>query len=385
MRAWIRETLPEAEEVWAYGMPGIAKDELIASYKSQKNYISLYMDVDAVAKHKEELDAAGLNCGKSCIRFKRLDQLPEATIKAMLRETMAKQAGIASNLIQDRHCRLENNYDNFRPHRTFHLPLLRRGLPAGSAASRTTTSIAWMRRSMPRLTMACSALRAASAPTMSSIPGRVKTPLIRANREEGRSAPPVWREATWDEALDLWPMSWCASSSEHGGDAIGSYASAKATNEDTYVFQKFIRALLGTNNVDHCARLCHAGSVTGLQLAIGSSAMSNSIAEMENLDVFIVTGSNTTETHPVIANFLKRAVRKNGAKLIVIDPRQIDMIDFSTLWLQQNPGTDVAVFQAMAHVDRQRRAVRSKNSSPQRTEGFPGLHGIAGTIHAGVG
>ena len=78
--------------------------------------------------------------------------------------------------------------------------------------------------------------------------------------------------------------------------------------------------------------------------------MSNSIAEMENLEAFIVTGSNTTETHPVIANFLKRAVRKNGAKLIVVDPRRVEMTDFSTVWLQQNPGTDVAVFQAMAHV-----------------------------------
>ncbi len=105
-----------------------------------------------------------------------------------------------------------------------------------------------------------------------------------------------------------------------------------------------------TNNVDHCARLCHAGSVTGLQLAIGSSAMSNSIAEMEHLDTFMVTGSNTTETHPVISLFLKKAVRQNGAKLIVIDPRQIEMTDFATLWLRQKPGTDVAVFQAMAHV-----------------------------------
>jgi uncharacterized protein YdhG (YjbR/CyaY superfamily) len=92
LRAWIRETLPEAEEVWTYSMPGIAKDELIASYKSQKNYISLYMDVDVVADHKKELDAAGLDCGKSCIRFTRLEQLPESTIKAMLRETMARQA-----------------------------------------------------------------------------------------------------------------------------------------------------------------------------------------------------------------------------------------------------------------------------------------------------
>ena len=181
-------------------------------------------------------------------------------------------------------------------------------------------------------------------------PGRVKTPLIRENRADGRSAPPVWRAASWDEALDYVADELVRIAREHGGDAIASYASAKATNEDNYVFQKLMRALLHTNNVDHCARLCHAGSVTGLQLSIGSSAMSNSIAEMENLDTFIITGSNTAETHPVIANFLKRAARENGATLIVIDPRRVEMVDFATLWLRQNPGTDVAVFQAMAHV-----------------------------------
>ncbi len=200
-------------------------------------------------------------------------------------------------------------------------------------------------------------------------PRRIKTPLIRTNRDEGRSAKPIWREASWDEALDFVADELVRIVKENGGDAIASYASAKATNEDTYVFQKFIRALVGTNNVDHCARLCHAGSVTGLQLSIGSSAMSNSIAEMEDLDTFIVTGSNTTETHPVISNYLKRAVRKNGATLIVIDPRRIEMTDFATIWLQQNPGTDVAVFQAMAHV-----IVKEKlydaDFIAQRTEGF---------------
>ncbi len=200
-------------------------------------------------------------------------------------------------------------------------------------------------------------------------PGRIKTPLIRTNRHEGRSARPIWREATWDEALDLVADELTRIAKTDGGDAIASYASAKATNEDNYIFQKVMRALLHTNNVDHCARLCHAGSVTGLQLSIGSSAMSNSIAEMENLEAFIVTGSNTTETHPVISNFLKRAVRKNKAKLIVIDPRKIDMTNFATLWLRQNPGTDVAVFQAMAHV-----VVKEGLFDPefiaQRTEGF---------------
>ncbi|MCB8988471.1 MAG: formate dehydrogenase subunit alpha [Ardenticatenaceae bacterium] len=200
-------------------------------------------------------------------------------------------------------------------------------------------------------------------------PGRVKTPLIRANRAEGRSAKPVWREATWDEALDFVADELVRIAQTYGGDAIATYASAKATNEDTYIFQKFVRALLHTNNVDHCARLCHAGSVTGLQLAIGSSAMSNSIAEMEHLDTFMVTGSNTTETHPVIANFLKRAVRQNGAKLIVVDPRQIGMTDFATIWLRQNPGTDVAVFQAMAHVI-VKEGLYDQDFIRRRTEGF---------------
>jgi formate dehydrogenase alpha subunit len=175
-------------------------------------------------------------------------------------------------------------------------------------------------------------------------PGRLRTPLIRTG------GPGEFREATWDEALALTSEKLAQIVRESGGDSIASYACAKATNEDNYVLQKFVRAVLKTNNVDHCARLCHAGSVTGLQLAIGSSAMSNSIAEMEHLDTFIVTGSNTTETHPVISLFLKRAVRENGAKLIVIDPRQIELTDFATLWLRQKPGTDVAVFQAMAYV-----------------------------------
>ncbi|MEM7116376.1 MAG: formate dehydrogenase subunit alpha [Chloroflexota bacterium] len=200
-------------------------------------------------------------------------------------------------------------------------------------------------------------------------PGRIKTPLIRMNREEGRTANPVWREATWDEALDLVADELSRIAKEYGGDAVASYASAKATNEDNYIYQKVMRALIGTNNVDHCARLCHAGSVTGLQLSIGSSAMSNSIGEMENLEAFIVTGSNTTETHPVIANFLKRAVRKNGAKLIVVDPRRVEMTDHAELWLQQNPGTDVAVFQAMAHVV-VKEELYDTDFIGQRTEGF---------------
>jgi formate dehydrogenase alpha subunit len=200
-------------------------------------------------------------------------------------------------------------------------------------------------------------------------PSRLTDPLIRVNTDDPRSVPSQWHTATWDEALDLVADKFAAIAREHGGDAVGAYASAKATNEDNYLFQKFVRSVLGTNNVDHCARLCHAGSVTGLQLGIGSSAMSNSIAEMESLDTFIVTGSNTTETHPVISLFLKKAVRQNGAKLIVVDPRQIEMTDFATLWLRQKPGTDVAVFQAMAHVIVKEK-LYDEDFIGERTEGF---------------
>ncbi|MCL4249830.1 MAG: formate dehydrogenase subunit alpha [Anaerolineae bacterium] len=196
-------------------------------------------------------------------------------------------------------------------------------------------------------------------------PGRLKTPLIRT----GERGSGEFREATWDEAMALVSERLAELVRTHGGDSIAAYACAKATNEDNYLLQKWLRAVIKTNNIDHCARLCHAGSVTGLQLAIGSSAMSNSIAEMEHLDTFIVTGSNTTETHPVISLFLKRAVRENGAKLIVIDPRQIELTDFATLWLRQKPGTDVAVYQAMAHV-----IVTERLFDPAfiagRTEGF---------------
>ncbi|GAB4576025.1 MAG: hypothetical protein Kow0077_30450 [Anaerolineae bacterium] len=194
-------------------------------------------------------------------------------------------------------------------------------------------------------------------------PSRLTTPLIR------NGGPGEFREATWEEALTLVSERLAHIVRTYGGDSVATYACAKATNEDNYVFQKWVRAVMKTNNVDHCARLCHAGSVTGLQLAIGSSAMSNSIAEMAHLDTFIVTGSNTTETHPVISLFLKKAVRKNGAKLIVIDPRQIELTDFATLWLRQNPGTDVAVFQAMAHVIVKERLYNS-DFIANRTEGF---------------
>ena len=205
-----------------------------------------------------------------------------------------------------------------------------------------------------------------------SHPSRLSQPLIRKDiGEKPRKAIGMegFRPATWDEALDLAADRFVANLREHGKNSVGTFCSAKATNEDNYLFQKFVRGVLGTNNVDHCARLCHAASVAGLQIALGTSAMSNSIAEMAELDVFIVTGSNTTETHPVISTFLRESVVRGNAKLIVVDPRSIEMTEFATLWLRQKPGTDVAVFQAMAHVISEE-ALYNLDFIEARTEGF---------------
>ncbi|HEX9681091.1 MAG TPA: formate dehydrogenase subunit alpha, partial [Anaerolineales bacterium] len=156
---------------------------------------------------------------------------------------------------------------------------------------------------------------------------------------------------------------------EHGAEAMAVYCCAKATNEDNYLLQKMFRALFRSNNVDHCTRLCHAGSVVALQMAIGSSAMSNTASEVIHNDVFIVTGSNTAETHPIIALQMKAAVEKHGAKLIVVDPRRIEMVNYSALWLAQRPGTDVPVFSAMAHVILKEK-LYNETFVRERTEGF---------------
>jgi predicted molibdopterin-dependent oxidoreductase YjgC len=205
---------------------------------------------------------------------------------------------------------------------------------------------------------------------------RLTAPLIRREPQQPGQRRPVtspddWRVATWDEALDFVAGRLLDLRARYGPDSITANACAKASNEDNYLLQKYLRQVIGTNNIDHCARLCHAGSVAGLQLAIGSSAMSNAIAEMASLECFMVIGSNTAETHPVIATFLKQAVHKNGATLIVVDPRQTEMTRHAALWLRHKPGTDTALFNAMAHV-----VVREQLINPdfiaQRTEGFAG-------------
>ncbi len=153
----------------------------------------------------------------------------------------------------------------------------------------------------------------------------------------------VFRTADWDEALDRVAKGLTQTLERHGPNAIGVLTSAKCTNEDNYLLQKFSRAVLKTNNVDHCARLCHASTVAAALAAFGDGAMSNSIADIDDAEVLLVIGSNTTECHPIIGRKIRRAVRNRGAKLIVADPRQIELSEIAEIHLAHLPGTDVAL------------------------------------------
>ena len=203
---------------------------------------------------------------------------------------------------------------------------------------------------------------------------RVTTPLIRKTAQAPGARTQAfdrdqWREVSWDEALDYTTGRLVEIYQRDGADAMAVYCCAKATNEDNYLLQKLFRALFRSNNVDHCTRLCHAASVVALQMALGSSAMSNTAAEVILSDLFLVTGSNTAETHPIIALQMKAAVANHGAKLIVVDPRRVEMVNWATLWLPEKPGSDVPLFSAMAHVIIKER-LYNQDFIERRTEGF---------------
>jgi len=205
-------------------------------------------------------------------------------------------------------------------------------------------------------------------------PKRVTTPLIRKVRQEAGKRTQAfdlsgWREASWDEALDLIADRLVEIYRRDGPEAMAVYCCAKATNEDNYLLQKMYRSVFRTNNVDHCTRLCHAGSVIALQQALGSSAMSNTASQVVLNDVFIVTGSNTSENHPIISLQMKAAVEKHGAKMIVIDPRRIELVDFAEMWLPVKPGTNVPLFSAMAHVIIKEGLI-NEDFIARRTEGY---------------
>jgi len=193
-------------------------------------------------------------------------------------------------------------------------------------------------------------------------PDRLRTPLIRRARS-GSLEP-----ASWAEAMDVIATAFRRILEDKGADALAGMASARCTNEENYAFQKFFRAGIGTNNIDHCARYCHSPSVAGLTSVFGSGAMSNDIAGIVDNKALLVIGSNTGEAHPVIALRMQEAVRR-GAKLIVADPRHISLADHAEVWLRHRPGTDGALINGLCHVI-VRDNLTDKAFIAEQTEGF---------------
>jgi len=197
-------------------------------------------------------------------------------------------------------------------------------------------------------------------------PDRLKAPLIRKN---GNLV-----EATWDEALELIARRLAEIRDTHGPDALGFVASSRCTNEENYLMQKLARQVIGTHNVDQCARTCHAPSVAGLAMSFGSGAMTNSIEEIHDCECLLIIGSNTTEAHPVIGLEMKRAWRR-GATIIVVDPRRIALAEMATLHLQINPGTDIPLLNAMMYTILEE-GLEDKEFIATRTEGFDELREV---------
>jgi formate dehydrogenase major subunit len=186
---------------------------------------------------------------------------------------------------------------------------------------------------------------------------RLTRPLIRRDGVPKSAAADIdpanflthFREASWDEALNLAAGGLADTRREFGATSVAGFGSAKCSNEEAYLFQKLMRAGLGSNNVDHCTRLCHASSVAALLEGIGSGAVTAPFTAVEQSDVIIVIGSNPTENHPVAATFLKQAARR-GATLIVMDPRGTALRRHATHMLQFKPGSDVALLNALLNV-----------------------------------
>jgi formate dehydrogenase major subunit len=169
---------------------------------------------------------------------------------------------------------------------------------------------------------------------------RVTEPMIR----EGAG----WRRVAWSEARAFVAGRLRALIARHGADSIGVLASARATNEENYLTQKLARAVIGTNNVDCCARVCHAPSAAGLKRALGAGLATNSFDDIEQARAILVCGANATEDHPIVGARIKQAALR-GARLIVIDPRRIELAGFADCHLAPRPGTNVALLNAMAH------------------------------------
>jgi formate dehydrogenase major subunit len=181
----------------------------------------------------------------------------------------------------------------------------------------------------------------------------------------------IFREATWEEALDVAAKGLREIRDQYGKRALAGFGSAKCTNEEAYLFQKLVRTGFGSNNVDHCTRLCHASSVAALMEGINSGAVSNQVRDVAHAEVIFLIGSNPTVNHPVAATWLKNAA-KSGVKLIMADPRGTDLARHATYFLQFKADTDVALLNAMLHVIVEE-GLADKKFIADRTSGYEAL------------
>lgn len=199
-----------------------------------------------------------------------------------------------------------------------------------------------------------------------SHPDRLRKPLIKRNGK--------FKQATWREAYNLIAKNIGRVKSQYGADAFGVVSSARCTNEENFLIQKFARACLGTNNVDHCARTCHSPSIAGLMRSFGSGAATNSIDELPDSKCILVIGSNPFEAHPIIGWRIITAKDK-GAKIVLADPRSINLSNFADLHLRLLPGTDICLLNGIMYVIL-KEGLEDKKFIEERTEGFTELKSI---------
>ncbi|MDM7913413.1 MAG: molybdopterin-dependent oxidoreductase, partial [Methanotrichaceae archaeon] len=191
-------------------------------------------------------------------------------------------------------------------------------------------------------------------------PDRLRHPLIKEMER--------FRKARWEEAATLIHKRFSEIRDSAGPDSLAVLTSAKATNEENYLLMKLARAGLFTNNIDHVARLCHAPTLAGLGAALGSGSMTNNIRSLIYSDLILVTGSNTTEQHPLVAATIIEA-KARGARLVVVDPRRTQIADLSDMHLMQKPGSDVAWINCLLHTII-KEGLLDQEFISTRTEGF---------------
>ena len=237
------------------------------------------------------------------------------------------------------------------------VPLIRRGWEKRDGRwvfDRTELDAArWTRRGGPWSDVAGDSQTPKDRPLSNPLRRTPTGPALQADPRDRAATPSEWyapfREASWEEALDLVAQELARLRDERGPGSLAVFQSAKCSNEENYLLQRLFRGGLGTNNVDHCTRLCHSSSVSAMQRALNTSAASGSMREVEHeSDVIFILGANTTESHPVFGAAIKRAQRR-GATLIVADPRRIELAARADIHLQLLPGTDVALLNAMLH------------------------------------